>query len=99
MPVPASSGWRPPGSLGGLFYLNLVVYKGRMDNLIRQLEQFLLRNGRECALILGLGYTSYAAMKADKRPVPRYVENHVRTLLALDAEHVNKIVRERLRGR
>lgn len=99
MPVSASSGWSPPGSSGGLFYLRLVVYNDRMDNLIRQLEQFLLRNGRECALILGLGYTSYAAMKADKRPVPRYVENHVRTLLALDAEHVNKIVRERLRGR
>lgn len=95
----ASSGWRPPGSLGGLFYLKLVVYKDRMDNLICQLESFLLRNGRECALILGLGYTSYSAMKHDKRPIPRYVENHVRTLLALDAEHVNKIVRERLRGR
>lgn len=99
MPASASSGWCPPGSSGGLFYLRSVVYNGLMDNLILQLEQFLLRNGRECSLILGLGYTSYAAMKAEKRPVPRYVENHVRTLLALDAEHVNKIVRERLRGR
>jgi len=98
MPASASSGWCPPGSSGGLFYLKLVAYKGHMDNPIRQLESFLLRNGRECALILGLGYTSYAAMKADKRPIPRYVENHVRTLLALDAEHINRIVRERLRG-
>lgn len=69
-----------------------------MDNLIRQLEQFLLRSGSQCARILGLGYTSYAAMKAGKRPIPQYVENHILTLLTLDAEHVNKVVRERLRG-
>jgi hypothetical protein len=69
-----------------------------MDNLLHQLESFLLRKSRECALILGLGYTSYLAMKGGHRPIPRYVENHVRTLLALDAEHVNRVVRERLRG-
>jgi hypothetical protein len=98
MPASASSGWLPAGKPGGLFYLRTVVYNDRMDNLLHQLESFLLRKSRECALILGLGYTSYLAMKHGHRPIPRYVENHVRTLLALDAEHVNKVVRERLRG-
>lgn len=70
-----------------------------MDNLLHQLEHFLLRNSRDCQLILGVGYTSYIDMKSGRRPIPPYVESHVRTLLLLDAEHVNRVVRERLSGR
>lgn len=70
-----------------------------MDTLPRQLESFLLRNSRECARVLGVGYTAYLGMKSGKRRLPAYIEAHIRTLLALDAEHINRIVRERLSGR
>jgi len=67
-----------------------------MQNPLECLEEHLLRGATECATVLGISYSHYAAMKAGTRPTPRYVTYHVEALVALPLDGMHLLVRERL---
>jgi hypothetical protein len=67
-----------------------------MQTALTQLEEHLLRGARECATVLGLSYSNYAAMKAGTRPTPRYVTYHVEALVALPLDAMHNLVKKRL---
>lgn len=70
-----------------------------MQTPLQHLEEHLLRGARECAAVLGLSSSYYAAMKAGTRPTPRYVAYHVEALVALPPEAMHHLVKKRLSGR
>jgi len=67
-----------------------------MRTSLHQLEEHLLRGAVECAAVLGLSYSNYAAMKAGSRPMPRYVAFHVEALVALPLDVMHGLVKKRL---
>jgi hypothetical protein len=67
-----------------------------MQKPLQRLEEHLLRGAGECAAVLGLSYSNYAAMKAGSRPVPLYVSYHVEALIALPLDVMHGLVRKRL---
>ena len=68
-----------------------------MPTALERLEEHLLRGASECAAVLGVSYSNYAAMKAGTRPTPRYVSYHVETLVALPLDVMHSLVRKRLK--
>lgn len=69
-----------------------------MQNILHDLERHLLRDARETARILGASYSNYLSMKNGHRKIPNYVDLHARAILAMPAEALNALVRERLNG-
>lgn len=67
-----------------------------MQKVLERLEEHLLRGAGECAAVLGISYSNYAAIKAGTRPTPRYVTYHVETLVALPLDVMHELVRKRL---
>lgn len=68
-----------------------------MQTILHRLETFLLRGPKDACRVLGVSYSNYMAMKsANGRPIPTYVKLHAETILALQADQLQKILRERL---
>lgn len=67
-----------------------------MQTALRQLEEHLLRSARECATVLGLSYSYYAAMKAGTRRMPTHVVYHVEALVSLPLDAMHSLVKKRL---
>jgi hypothetical protein len=63
---------------------------------MHRLEDHLLRGAIECARVLGVSYSNYAAMKAGTRATPLYVAYHVEALIALPLDTMHDIVKKRL---
>jgi hypothetical protein len=70
-----------------------------MQTPLHRLEEHLLRGAIECAAVLGISYSNYAAMKAKSRPTPPYVSYHVEALIALPLDVMHGLVRKRLSKR
>lgn len=68
-----------------------------MQTALEHLEEHLLRGASECAAVLGVSYSNYAAMKAGTRATPRYVTYHVETLVALPLDAMHELVKKRLK--
>jgi hypothetical protein len=67
-----------------------------MPNPLINLEAQIVRRPVECSALLGVGYSSYMAMRAGKSPVPRYVQLHAELLSRLPSDMLRQIERERL---
>lgn len=67
-----------------------------MQTPLHRLEEHLLRGAVECATVLGVSYSNYAAMKAGSRPMPRYVAYHAEALIALPLDVMHGLVKKRL---
>jgi hypothetical protein len=67
-----------------------------MQSPLHKLEDHLLRGAVDCAAILGVSYSNYAAMKAGSRTTPRYVAFHIEALVALPLDVMHGIVKKRL---
>lgn len=52
----------------------------------------------EAAVFFGVGYSSYSAWRALRKPVPRFLRAHLRTLAALTPEAFGAMMQVRLRG-
>ena len=68
-----------------------------MQTPFKRLEEHLLRGAGDCAKVLGVSDSNYAAMKSGTRATPRYVAYHVETLVALPLEVMHELVKKRLR--
>lgn len=68
-----------------------------MQKPLKCLEEHLLRGAGDCAAVLGLSYSNYAAMKAGSRDTPRYVAYHVEAFIALPPDVMHALVKKRLR--
>lgn len=68
-----------------------------MRNQLQALEQHLLRGAGDCAAVLGVSYSNYAAMKSGGRPVPRYISYHVDVLLIMPLDGLHRVVKSRLK--
>lgn len=52
----------------------------------------------EAAVFFGVGYSSYSAWRAMRKPVPKFLRAHLRTLAALTPDAFTTMMQARLRG-
>lgn len=52
----------------------------------------------EAAVFFGVGYSSYSAWRAMRKPVPKFLRAHLRTLAALTPEAFAVMMQARLHG-
>lgn len=69
-----------------------------MNPALLEFEDFLARKPAEVCRVLGVAYSTYAGYRATDKPLPESVTRHIEALRLLEADVLNKLVRERLRG-
>lgn len=77
--------------LGAKSYINY-----SMNKILCDLEEYLMTDAAETALVLGVSEPHYYAMRNETRKMPKYIVNHVSTIRKLSQKQLSKMLTERL---
>lgn len=65
-------------------------------NCLHRLEHRTAYSAKQCARLLGVAYSTYAAYRAGSLPIPSYVALHADTLVRISGDLLLELVRERV---
>lgn len=69
-----------------------------LNPTILHFEEHLCRNASECALVLGIGYSTYQQYRTSRAEPTRSTLNHIDVIQRLPLDRLHELVKERLRG-
>ena len=70
--------------------------KSAINPTIRQFEEHLCRNGSECAVVLGLAYSTYQQYRTNRAEPSRATIYHIDVIQRLPLGRLHELVKERL---
>lgn len=61
-------------------------------------ESHLCRNATECALVLGVGNSTYQQYRTNRAEIPRSILYHIDVIQRLPLDRLHVLIKERLHG-
>lgn len=72
--------------------------KAATNPTIREFEEHLCRTGTECAVVLGLAYSTYQQYRTNRAEPTRSTIFHIDVIQRLPLDRLHELVKERLRN-
>lgn len=72
--------------------------KAAANPTIRKFEEHLCRNGTDCALVLGIAYSTYQQYRTNRAQPTRSTVYHIDVIQRLPLDRLHELVKERLQN-